>query len=76
VIDLRHLIEQDIIASPAYRAEIEDIVSELRDQLPRDSRTFLGADEDAFEQAVATLVTEGAEDVLARLQAHAADEPA
>jgi len=76
VIDLRRLIEQDIIASPAYRAEIEDIVSELRDQLPRDSRTFLGADEDAFEQAVATLVTEGAEDVLARLQARAADEPA
>jgi len=41
----------------------------LTAQLPPECRVFLGSDENAFRESVAALVTEGADDVIARLHA-------
>lgn len=76
ITELRRLIDEVVIRSDAYQAEVVDIVEELRAQLPQECRNLFGADEAAFKAAVAELVKEGAEDVLARLHAGAeAREP-
>jgi DNA repair exonuclease SbcCD nuclease subunit len=72
--ELRTLIEQDIVAAPAYRTEIAEMADELRLQLPPECRAFLGQDEEDFARRLMDLAREGAEDVLARLQASAAPE--
>ena len=71
ITELRRLIGEEVVPSGAYQAEIAGIADELRTQLPPECRTLLGSDEDAFATAVAELVQEGAEDVLARLHAGA-----
>jgi hypothetical protein len=50
---------------------VVDIAAELRTQLPQECRNLLGADEAAFKAAVAELVKEGVDDVLARLHSSA-----
>ena len=69
--ELRRLIDEEIVASEAFRLEVSKIAEDLRGQLPPECRTLLGGDERAFAGAVARLVEEGSEDVLARLQAGA-----
>lgn len=69
--ELRRLIGEEVIRSDAYQAEVADIVEELRTQLPQECRNLLGTDEAAFKAAVAELVKEGADDVLARLHSSA-----
>ena len=76
ITELRRLIDEEVIRSDAYQAEAVDIAEELRAQLPQECRNLLGADEAAFKAAIAELVKEGVEDVLARLHAGAeAREP-
>ena len=75
--ELRHLIGDEVLQSEAFRAEMSAIAEELRGQLPTECRaTVLGNDAESFEAALARYVADGAEDVLARLHAPAADEPA
>jgi exonuclease SbcD len=69
VLELRRLIAEEVVGSDAYQAEVMRIAEELRGQLPVECRTLLGADEEAFKAAVAGLVREGSDDVLARLYA-------
>jgi exonuclease SbcD len=69
IVELRRLVESEVVRSEAYHAEIAEIANELRTQLPPECRLVLGADEDGFKAVLAELVNEGAEDVLARLQA-------
>lgn len=69
--ELRRLIDEEVIRSEAYQVEVTKIAEELRAQLPQDCRTLLGSDEAAFKAAVALLVQEGADEVLARLHAGA-----
>lgn len=76
LIELRRLITEEVVRSDAYQAEIAGITDEVLDQLPPESRGFLGPDEEAQKTFVAQLVTEGAEDVLARLHAGARTEEA
>jgi len=45
------------------------MAEEIRAQLPQECRDVLGADEDAFREHVARLARDGAETVVARLQA-------
>jgi exonuclease SbcD len=71
IVELRRLVESEVVRSDAYQAEIAEIANELRTQLPPECRLMLGADEDGFKAVLAELVNEGAEDVLARLQAGA-----
>jgi DNA repair protein SbcD/Mre11 len=67
VLELRRLIAEEVVGSDAYQTEVMRIAEELRGQLPAECRTLLGADEEAFKAAVAGLVREGSDDVLARL---------
>ena len=75
--ELRHLIGGEVLQSEAFKAEMAAVAEELRGQLPTECRaTVLGNDAESFEAALARYVADGAEDVLARLHAPTADEPA
>jgi DNA repair exonuclease SbcCD nuclease subunit len=67
--ELRRLIDQEVIGSDAYQAEVAAIAEELRTQLPQECRGLLGSDEEAFKAKIAVLARDGSEDVLARLHA-------
>jgi len=72
--ELRRLIEDEVLKSPAFQIEAGKIIEELKDQLPAECRDIFGVDEAAFEAAIRRLTKEGALDVLARLHAMAGDE--
>ena len=77
ITELRRLIGEEVVHSPAFQEEVAAVAEELRGQLPADCRALLGAEEAAFRTVLSTLMTEGAEDVLARLHAkHRADAEA
>lgn len=65
--ELRSLIDKDVIGSEAFQAEVEQIALELRGQLPLECRGMFGLDEASEKVAIAELVSEGADDVIARL---------
>ena len=67
VLELRRLIDEDVVGSDAYQAEVDKIAGELRSQLPPECRSILGSDEASGRAAIAGLVWDGADDVLARL---------
>jgi exonuclease SbcD len=67
--ELRRLIEEDVLQSEGFRAELVAVADELRSQLPQECRDGLGADEAAFKAGLALLAREGTEDILARLHA-------
>ena len=69
--ELRRLIDEEVIGSDVYQAEVAAIAEELRTQLPQECRGLLGSDEDAFKAMITGLVKDGSEDVLARLHAGA-----
>jgi hypothetical protein len=69
VLELRRLVQDHVVTSHAFRAEVAAIADELRRQLPPETRGLLGSDEAAFEHKLSELVGDGAEDVLARLHA-------
>ncbi|HMO31238.1 DNA repair exonuclease [Enterovirga sp.] len=69
LLDLHRLIEDDILGSDAFRAEVAQMSDELRAQLPAECRDAFGADEAAFGEILARLAREGAESVIARLEA-------
>ena len=65
--ELRALIEREVLASEAFRAEARNIVDDLQRQLPPELREVLSDGEDATAERIARIVTEGGEYVLARL---------
>ena len=67
--ELRRLIDEDVLGSNGFRAEMEAVADELRAALPPECRGLLGSDPASFEAAMAAIVAEGADDVLARLGA-------
>ncbi|WNJ91529.1 DNA repair exonuclease [Bosea sp. 685] len=69
--ELRRLIDEEVIGSNAYHAEVAAIAEELRTQLPQECRGLLGSDEETFKAMIAVLARDGSEDVLARLHAGA-----
>jgi DNA repair protein SbcD/Mre11 len=73
LIELRRLIDEEVMRSDAYRNEIASIAKELRSQLPPECRDVLGS-EDTFEDLIRVLGQDGAEDVLAQLHAAADSE--
>jgi DNA repair exonuclease SbcCD nuclease subunit len=66
IVELRRLIDEEVMRSDAYRAEIAGIAKELRSQLPPECRDVLGS-EDNFDDLIHALGQDGAEDVLARM---------
>ncbi|UES41951.1 metallophosphoesterase family protein [Roseibium aggregatum] len=71
VLELGELIRGDIIHQHGVRQAVQDLVKELRDDLPPEARGFSGDDEAAFEALVDQLLSEGSEDMLARLKLNA-----
>lgn len=69
ITELRRLIDEEVVRTDAFQGEAVDIAEELRAQLPQECRNLFGSDEAAFKAALAELVKEGADDVLARLHA-------
>lgn len=67
--DLHRLIEEQILGSDAFSATLAGMADEIRAQLPQECRDVLGADEGSFRDSVARLARDGAETVVARLQA-------
>ena len=65
--ELRVLIEGEVLASEAFRAEVRNIVGDLQRQLPPELRDVLSDGEDANAEMIARLVRKGGEYVLARL---------
>lgn len=71
VLELGELMRSDIIHQHGVREAVRDLVKELRDDLPPEARGFSGDDEAAFEALIDQLLTEGSEDMLARLKPEA-----
>ena len=68
VLELGELMRSDIITQHGVREAVRDLVKELRDDLPPEARGFSGDNETAFEALIDQLLTEGSEDMLARLK--------
>jgi DNA repair exonuclease SbcCD nuclease subunit len=73
---LRRLIDVDVLDTEAFAAEAIVIADELRSQLPVECRAMLGTDDASARDILLALAREGAEDVLARLQAASASSEA
>ncbi|MCZ0738563.1 metallophosphoesterase family protein [Phreatobacter sp. AB_2022a] len=73
VLELGELMRDDIIHQHGVREAVRDIVKELRDDLPPEARGFSGDDETAFEALIDQLLSEGSEDMLARLKPEASE---
>jgi DNA repair exonuclease SbcCD nuclease subunit len=69
VSELHRLIEKDVLDSDAFQAEFVGMAEELRAQLPQECRDAFGSDEASFREALARLARDGAEGVMARLEA-------
>jgi len=74
--ELSRLIGQEVLHTDSYRMEMAAIAEELRAQLPPECRAVLGASQEEFAAAIASLADDGAQDVLARLHANAEQEQA
>ncbi|MEO3388786.1 DNA repair exonuclease [Mesorhizobium sp. CAU 1741] len=73
VLELGELMRSDIIHQHGLREAVRDLVKELRDDLPPDARGFSGDDEAEFEALIDQLLSEGSEDMLARLKPDASE---
>jgi DNA repair protein SbcD/Mre11 len=69
VMELRRLIASDVGPAEGFRQDAIRIAEDLSAHLPPECRGFLGSNESGFEQAIAALAEEGADDVMARLHA-------
>lgn len=69
VIELGGLMRDDVIARPGFRDDIRQMVREVIDDLPPESRKFAGQDEAAFDAFVEELLREGTDDIAARMKA-------
>lgn len=67
VLELRALIDGEVLDSAGFRRSVRDVVVDLQRQLPPALREALGDSEAAIDETVARIIREGGEDVLARL---------
>ena len=65
--ELARLMQDDVVASHAYREELRETLGDLLRQLPREARVLLAPDEAAEEALLSALAVDGSEAVLARL---------
>tara|TARA_R110002020_G_scaffold34066_29_gene103881 strand:+ start:42204 stop:43331 length:1128 start_codon:yes stop_codon:yes gene_type:complete len=67
--ELRALMDSAILGSDGYGTALAGLAETLQAQLPADLRDLFGMDETATRSRLSRLAREGADDVLARLQA-------
>ncbi len=66
--ELGRLMEEQVLGSDAFRADLNDFAEELRRKLPAECRDAFGSDATSFDDLLARLASEGVEDMMARLQ--------
>ncbi|WP_209893452.1 metallophosphoesterase family protein [Rhizobium leguminosarum] len=69
VVELGALMRDEVIARSGFRDDIREVVRDLLAELPPESRAFAGLDEAGFERFIDSLLTDGAEDIAARMKA-------
>lgn len=74
LLELRGLIEREVIGADAFQADLATAADELRKKLPAECRDIFGADEATSRDNLALLARDGMEDALARLHADQKDE--
>ena len=68
VLELGTLMRTQSIAQHSVRETVRQLVKDVRDSLPPEARRFAGDDEAAFEAFIDQVLSEGSEDVVARLR--------
>ena len=66
--ELRDLIQNDVLNSDAFITKLTVIADELKGHLPHECRDSLGTDETSAQSILSQFARDGAEEVLARLQ--------
>ncbi len=72
LVELARFVGGDVLGQPAFRAGLGDWAAQMSGQLPVELRDLFGADQASVDDMLARLAAEGAEEVLARLEADAA----
>lgn len=73
VLELGELMQNDIIKQHSVREAVRDLVKELRDDLPPEARNFSGDSEAQFEALIDQLLSDGSNDILARLKSETSE---
>jgi len=73
VIELAELMRTEVIPTHAFRDEVRQMVKDLLDTLPPESRRFAGDTETDFESFIETLMDEGSQEIVARLRSEGAE---
>jgi DNA repair exonuclease SbcCD nuclease subunit len=68
LMELRDLIQSDVLSSDAFITKLTVIADELKGHLPHECRDSLGTDETSAQAILSQFARDGAEEVLARLQ--------
>ncbi|MEJ1117093.1 DNA repair exonuclease [Phyllobacterium sp. CCNWLW109] len=71
LVELGELMQSEVMTSHGFREEIRQMVKDLLDDLPPDSRKFVGSSEAEFEHFVDDLMTQSGDEIIARLKAPA-----
>lgn len=66
--ELKSIIADDVLRSPAYQQQLVSIAEELRGQLPAELRDIFGTDEGAFRSVLGNYGRDGSQEVIARLR--------
>ncbi|MDO1583068.1 metallophosphoesterase family protein [Rhizobium oryzicola] len=69
VVELGQLMRRDVMRTSAYREQVRALVEELLDDLPPESRRFAGDDAEELERFLDDVISDGGEELVARLSA-------
>ncbi|MBA8879105.1 metallophosphoesterase family protein [Phyllobacterium myrsinacearum] len=68
LVELGQLMHSDVMTSYGFREDVRQMIKDLLDDLPPESRKFAGNSEAEFETFVDELMTQSGEDIIARLK--------
>ena len=69
LVELGELMQTEVMTSQSFREDIRQMVQDLLDDLPADSRKFAGNNELEFYAFIDDLVVQSGDDIIARLKA-------
>ncbi|QND54574.1 DNA repair exonuclease (plasmid) [Phyllobacterium sp. 628] len=68
LVELGHLMHADVMTSHGFREDVRQMIKDLLDDLPPESRKFAGNSEVEFETFIDELMTQSGDDIIARLK--------